>query len=52
MIGGGITGLVATYRLLQKNYQMLSLKKVIVWSGLLGGFKINNIYLERLITIF
>ena len=39
VVGGGITGLVAAYRLLQKNYQVTLIEKSNVLGGLLGGFK-------------
>lgn len=47
VIGGGITGLVAAYRLLQKKYQVTLIEKSDDLGGLLGGFKINGVYLEK-----
>lgn len=47
VIGGGITGLVAAYRLLQKKYQVTIVEKSDDLGGLLGGFKINGVYLEK-----
>lgn len=47
VVGGGITGLVAAYRLLQKNYQVTLVEKSDSLGGLLGGFKINNVNLEK-----
>lgn len=47
VVGGGITGLVAAYRLLQKNYQVTLIEKSNVLGGLLGGFKIEGINLEK-----
>lgn len=45
--GGGITGLVAAYRLLQKNYQVTLVEKSGELGGLLGGFKIGGTNLEK-----
>ena len=47
VVGGGITGLVAAYRLLQKKYQVTLVEKNESLGGLLGSFKINNTYLEK-----
>jgi protoporphyrinogen oxidase len=47
IIGGGITGLVAGYRLLQKGYKIIIFEKSDILGGLLGGFKINGVYLEK-----
>lgn len=47
VVGGGITGLVAAYRLLQKNYQVTLVEKTKVLGGLLGGFIIGGTNLEK-----
>jgi protoporphyrinogen oxidase len=47
VVGGGITGLVAAYRLLQKKYRVTLVEKDNNLGGLLGGFKINGVYLEK-----
>lgn len=47
VIGGGITGLVAAYRLLQKKYQVTLVEKSDDLGGLLGGFKIEGTNLEK-----
>ena len=47
VVGGGITGLVAAYRFLQKNYQVTLIEKSNVLGGLLGGFKIGGTNLEK-----
>lgn len=47
VVGGGITGLVAAYRLLQKKYQVTIVEKSNDLGGLLGGFKIEGTNLEK-----
>jgi len=47
IIGGGITGLVAGYRLLQKGYGVTIFDKSDELGGLLGGFKIKGSNLEK-----
>jgi len=47
VIGGGITGLVAAYRLLQKDYQVEIFEKSESLGGLLGSFKVNGVNLEK-----
>ncbi len=47
VVGGGITGLVAAYRLLQKKYQVTIFEKSEDLGGLLGGFKIEGTNLEK-----
>ncbi len=47
VVGGGITGLVAAYRLLQKKYPVTIVEKSDNLGGLLGGFKINGVNLEK-----
>ncbi len=47
VVGGGITGLVAAYRLLQKKYQVTIFEKSGDLGGLLGSFKIEGTNLEK-----
>lgn len=47
VIGGGITGLVAGYRSLQKGYTVTIFEKCGELGGLLGGFKIQRTNLEK-----
>jgi protoporphyrinogen oxidase len=47
IIGGGITGLVAGYRLLQKGYGVTIFEKEKELGGLLGSFKIEGKSLEK-----
>lgn len=47
IIGGGITGLVAGYRLLQKGHKVTVFEKRGELGGLLGGFKIEGTNLEK-----
>lgn len=47
IIGGGITGLVAGYRLLRKGNEVTIFEKEKELGGLLGGFKIGKTYLEK-----
>lgn len=47
IIGGGITGLVAAYRLLQKGNEVTIFEREKELGGLLGGFKLENTYLEK-----
>ena len=47
IIGGGITGLVAGYRLLQKGHKIAIFEKGSELGGLLGGFKIEGTNLEK-----
>jgi len=47
IIGGGITGLVAGYRLLQKGYGVTIFEKEEELGGLLGSFKIEGKSLEK-----
>ncbi|MFA6007730.1 MAG: NAD(P)/FAD-dependent oxidoreductase [Candidatus Shapirobacteria bacterium] len=47
VVGGGIGGLVAAYRLLQKGYSVEIFEKSEELGGLLGGFKIEGTYLEK-----
>lgn len=47
IIGGGLTGLVASYRLSQKGYKVTVLEKSDSLGGLMGGFKINGTNLEK-----
>ncbi len=47
VVGGGITGLVAAYRLLQKRYQVTLIEKSENLGGLLGGFKNEGTNLEK-----
>jgi protoporphyrinogen oxidase len=47
IIGGGITGLVAGYRLLQKGHKVTIFEKGDSLGGLLGGFKIEGTNLEK-----
>ena len=47
IIGGGITGLVAGYRLLQKGHKVTIFEKSNELGGLLGGFKIEETNLEK-----
>ncbi len=47
IVGGGVTGLVAGYRLLQKGHQVTIFEKSEQVGGLLAGFKINGTNLEK-----
>jgi len=47
VVGGGITGLVAAYRLLQKKCKVNIFEKSDNLGGLLGGFKIEGNNLEK-----
>ena len=47
VVGGGITGLVAAYRLLQKKCQVTLVEKYESLGGLLVAFKIKDTYLEK-----
>lgn len=47
IVGGGVTGLVAGYRLLQKGNEVTIFEKEKELGGLLGGFKIGKTYLEK-----
>lgn len=47
IVGGGITGLVAAYRLLQKGNKVTVFEKSESLGGLLGGFKIEGTNLEK-----
>ena len=47
IVGGGITGLVAGYRLLQQGYLVTIFEKSDSLGGLLGGFKIEGTNLEK-----
>lgn len=47
IVGGGITGLVAAYRLLQKGYKVTIFEKNETVGGLLCGFEINGTNLEK-----
>jgi protoporphyrinogen oxidase len=47
IIGGGITGLVAGYRLLQKKHKVTIFERSDELGGLLGGFKIYDTNLEK-----
>jgi len=47
IIGGGITGLVAGYRLLQQGHSITIFEKSDNLGGLLGGFKIEKTNLEK-----
>ncbi|MBU1117890.1 FAD-dependent oxidoreductase [Patescibacteria group bacterium] len=47
VVGGGIGGLVAAYRLLQKKYAVTLVEKNSELGGLLGAFKIGGTYLEK-----
>lgn len=47
IIGGGITGLVAAYRCLQKGNEVTIFEKEKELGGLLGGFKIGKVNLEK-----
>lgn len=47
IIGGGLTGLVAGYRLSQKGHKVTIFEKSEGLGGLMGGFKINGTNLEK-----
>ncbi len=47
IIGGGLTGLVAGYRLSQKGHKVTIFEKGKDLGGLAGGFKLNGTYLEK-----
>ncbi len=47
IIGGGITGLVAAYRLSQKGYKVTVLEKSMDLGGLAGGFKLGGESIEK-----
>ena len=47
IVGGGLTGLVAGYRLSQKNHQVTIFEKSNNLGGLMGGFKIGKTNLEK-----
>jgi len=47
VVGGGIGGLVAAYRLLQKNNMVTVVEKSSELGGLLGAFKIGDTCLEK-----
>ena len=47
IIGAGVTGLVAGYRLLQKGHQVTIFEKNERAGGLLAGFLVNGTYLEK-----
>ncbi len=47
IIGAGMTGLVAGYRLSQKGHQVTIFEKSSDIGGLMGGFKIGNTSLEK-----
>lgn len=47
VVGGGLTGLVAGYRLGQKGHLVTIFEKNDGLGGLLGGFKMNGMSLER-----
>jgi protoporphyrinogen oxidase len=47
IIGGGLTGLVAGYRLSQKGHGVTIFEKGESLGGLMGGFKINGTNLEK-----
>lgn len=47
IVGGGMTGLVAGYRLLQQGNQVTIFEKNERVGGLLAGFEVNETYLEK-----
>ncbi|MCL4384421.1 NAD(P)/FAD-dependent oxidoreductase [Patescibacteria group bacterium] len=47
IVGGGLTGMVAAYRLLQNGHEVTIFEKNEQVGGLLSGFKINGTYLEK-----
>ncbi|HWS48522.1 MAG TPA: NAD(P)/FAD-dependent oxidoreductase [Candidatus Methanoperedens sp.] len=47
IIGGGITGLVVGYRMLQKGHKVIIFERSDSLGGLLGGFKIEGTNLEK-----
>jgi protoporphyrinogen oxidase len=47
IIGGGVTGLVAAYRLLKKGYEVTVFEKSDSLGGLLGDFKIEGEPIEK-----
>ena len=47
IIGGGLTGLVAAYRLVQKGHKVTVFERGESLGGLMGGFKIGDTYLEK-----
>jgi protoporphyrinogen oxidase len=47
IIGGGLTGLVAAYRLSQKGHRITIFEKSNDLGGLMGGFEINGTNLEK-----
>lgn len=47
IVGGGLTGLVAGYRLLQKGAKVTIFEKNEAVGGLIAGFKVNGINLEK-----
>ena len=47
IVGAGMTGLVAGYRLSQKGYKVTIYEKSNDIGGLMGGFKIGNTNLEK-----
>ena len=47
IVGGGVTGVVAAYRLLQRGHKVTIFEKNETVGGLLAGFKINGTNLEK-----
>ena len=47
IVGGGLTGLVAGYRLSQKGHKITIFEKEKELGGLAGGFKLGGTYLEK-----